>query len=83
VDAPILSLILWSPLVFGLLLLLVPSEPVGVPRRTAIAFSLVPFLLSLVMLGQFDSSVGTLQLRESVEWMPSLGVRYWCCSRRC
>jgi NADH-quinone oxidoreductase subunit M len=76
VDAPILSLILWSPLVFGLLLLLLPSEPVGVPRRTAFAFSLVPFLLSLVMLGQFDPSIGTLQLVESVEWMPSLGVRY-------
>ena len=75
-DAPILSFILWSPLALGLLLLFVPAEPLGVPRRTALAFSLVPFLLSLVMLGQFDSSVGTLQLRESVEWMPSLGVRY-------
>ena len=29
-DLPILSLILWSPLVFGVLLLLVPSEPIGV-----------------------------------------------------
>jgi NADH-quinone oxidoreductase subunit M len=76
VDTPILSLILWSPLAFGALLLLIPSEPVGVPRRTAFAFSLVPFLLSLVMLAQFDPSVGTLQLTESVEWMPSLGVRY-------
>ena len=76
VDASILSLILWSPLAFGLLLLLVPSEPVSVPRRTALTFSLIPFLLSLEMLGRFDSSVGTLQLRESVEWMPSLGVRY-------
>jgi len=76
VDAPILSLILWSPLVFGLLLLLVPSEPVAVPRRTAFAFSLVPFFLSLVMLGQFDPSVGELQLVQSVDWMPTLGVRY-------
>ena len=75
-DAPILSLILWSPLAFGLLLLLVPSEPIGVPRRTAFAFSLVPFLLSLVMLGRFDPRIGTLQLVESVEWMPSLGVQY-------
>jgi NADH-quinone oxidoreductase subunit M len=76
VNAPILSLILWSPLVFGLLLLLVPSEPLGVPRRTAFAFSLIPFLLSLVMLGEFDPSVATLQLVESVDWMPTLGVRY-------
>jgi NADH-quinone oxidoreductase subunit M len=76
VGAPILSIVLWSPLVFGLLLLFVPSAPVGVSRRTAFAFSLVPFLFSLVMLGEFDRSVGTLQLMESAEWMPSLGVRY-------
>jgi NADH-quinone oxidoreductase subunit M len=76
VDLPILSLILWSPLAFGLLLIFVPSEPVAVPRRVAFAFSLVPFLFSLLMLGEFDRSVGTLQLIESVEWMPSLGVRY-------
>jgi len=76
VDTPILSLLLWSPLVFGLVLVFVPPEQVGVPRRLAFAFSLVPFLLSLAMLAKFDPSVGTLQLVESVEWMPSLGVRY-------
>jgi NADH-quinone oxidoreductase subunit M len=76
VHAPILSLILWSPLAFGALLLLMPSEPVGVVRRTAFVFSLVPFLLSLVMLAQFERGIGTLQLVESVAWMPSLGVRY-------
>jgi NADH-quinone oxidoreductase subunit M len=76
VGTPLLSLILWSPLILGLLLLFLPSEPVGVPRRTAFAFSLVPFLFSLLMLAEFDPSVGTLQLIESVEWMPSLGVRY-------
>jgi NADH-quinone oxidoreductase subunit M len=71
-DAPILSLILWSPLAFGLLLILVPSEPVAVPRRMAFAFSLVPFR------GDAGSSTAAsaLQLIESVAWMPSLGVRY-------
>ena len=41
---PILSLILWSPLVLGLLLLFLPAEPVTIPRRAAFVFSLVPFL---------------------------------------
>jgi NADH-quinone oxidoreductase subunit M len=76
VSVPILSIILWSPLLLGLLLLFLPAEPVGVPRRTAFVCSLVPFLFSLVMLGQFDRRLGTLQLIESVDWMPSLGVRY-------
>jgi NADH-quinone oxidoreductase subunit M len=72
----ILSLILWSPLVLGLVLLFVPAEPVTLPRRAAFAFSLFPFVCSIIMLARFDASVGTLQLMESVEWMPSLGVTY-------
>lgn len=72
----ILSLILWSPLLFGLLLLFVPSEPIRLPRWAAFLFSLFPFACSLVMLARFDPSVGELQLIESVSWMPSLGVTY-------
>lgn len=72
----ILSFILWSPLLLGLVLLFVPAEPITLPRRTAFLFSLFPFFASLVMLSRFDPTVGELQLVESAEWMPSLGVTY-------
>jgi NADH-quinone oxidoreductase subunit M len=72
----ILSLILWSPLLLGLVLLFLPAEPVTLPRRAAFVFSLFPFVCSLVMLARFDASLGTLQLIESYEWMPTLGVTY-------
>jgi len=51
----ILSLILWSPLLLGLVLLFLPAEPVTLPRRAAFVFSLFPFVCSLVMLARFDS----------------------------
>jgi NADH-quinone oxidoreductase subunit M len=72
----ILSFILWSPLLLGLVLLFVPAEPITLPRRTAFVCSLFPFVASLVMLARFDPTVGDLQLVESVSWMPSLGVTY-------
>ena len=73
---PILSLITFSPLVLGVILLFFPAEPVKIPQRVAFLFSLLPFCFSLVMLNQFDPSVGELQLTETVEWMPSLGIYY-------
>src|SRR3989304_4245283 len=44
----LLSLILFSPLVGGLLVLLLPGENKNLVRRAALAVSLVPFILTLV-----------------------------------
>ena len=44
----LLSLILFSPLAGGLLVLLLPGENKSLVRRAALALSLVPFILSLV-----------------------------------
>src|SRR5262245_41058232 len=73
---PLLTLIMFSPLVGAVIVLLLPAEPVRVPRVAAFVLSLVPFALSLLMLAQFDPTVGTLQLRERVPWIPAMGVDY-------
>ena len=75
-DLPILSLLVFSPLVLALVLLLLPDEPVAIPRRVAFIFSLVPLFFSVLMLCRFEVGVGELQLVEVVSWMPSLGVDY-------
>src|SRR5215471_17594936 len=73
---PILSLIVWSPLVSALVVLLLPGRPDRVPRTTAFVLSIVPFLLSLRMVSLFDPTNGDIQLTEKLTWMPSLGVYY-------
>src|SRR5262249_56914609 len=73
---PVLSCIVFSPFVGARVVALLPAEPLGIPRRAAFIFSLIPFLFSLVMLAAFDPTVGTLQLTEKVAWIPSLGVYY-------
>lgn len=75
-DLPILSFVLWSPLVAALFLLALPAERPRLVQGSAFAFSLVPLAFSLWMLARFDPSVGTLQLSESALWMPSLGIYY-------
>src|SRR5215475_8053958 len=73
---PLLTLIVFSPLVGGLVVQLLPAEPPRVPRIAAFVASLVPFALSLAMLAAFDPKVGTLQLQERVGWLPALGADY-------
>ena len=75
-NFPLLSLIVWSPMLAAVLVSLLPAQPLTVPRRAAFGLSLIPFVLSLVLLAQFDPTVGALQLTETVPWMPSLGVYY-------
>ncbi len=73
---PLLSLITFTPIVAGVFVALLPSEPPAIARRAAFAFSLIPFALALVMLGQFDAGVGTFQMTEKVPWIPNFGIYY-------
>ena len=73
---PILSMIVFSPLVGALMVALLPAQPMDIPRRAAFTFALIPFVLSLLMLAAFQPGVGTLQLTEKVAWIPRLGIYY-------
>ncbi|MEW6272759.1 MAG: NADH-quinone oxidoreductase subunit M [Thermodesulfobacteriota bacterium] len=75
-QLPLLSLIVFSPFVASLLITALPASPITIPRQAAFWLSLIPFVLSLLLLVEFDPTVGTLQLTETVPWMPSLGVYY-------
>ena len=71
-----LSLILFSPLIGALFLLLVPGGQVQAVRRSAFAFSLPPFLLSLLLLAAFDPAAPGFQFVEEAAWIPDFGVSY-------
>src|SRR5262249_26164507 len=71
---PLLTLIVFSPLVGATLLALLPREPVAGIRRTALVFSLVPFVLSLWMLARFEPGRGDFQLVEHTSWIAQWGA---------
>lgn len=70
-----LSLLIFLPLVYGLILLLL-SSPQAI-RKMALIFSAVHFLFSLVLFWQFDPSTASLQLVEKFPWISSLGIHYF------
>ncbi len=77
-NFPLLSLVLWMPVV-GALLLLAPMSD-ALAKRFAFGWSVLVFLASLPLipgLGFFDPTVATLQLQERLRWIPAFGIDYF------
>ena len=72
---PILSLIVFAPLVGAVALLFVPGGAHGLIRRVALGTALVSFALSLALLG-YDPNGSEFQFREDVAWISAFGMRY-------
>jgi NADH-quinone oxidoreductase subunit M len=71
-----LSLTIFFPLLTGLAVLMMPKSRPALARQLALAGAVVTVLLSLVLWHGFDPSNGTLQWRETVEWIPGIGASY-------
>lgn len=70
----ILSVIIFLPIIAGLLLLATPASRT-VARFTGLVISLSTLVLSLDLYARFQST-GHLEFVENVSWIPSLGVSY-------
>jgi len=75
-TVPLLTLLVFAPLVGAVLLALLPREPLAGVRRAALVFSLVPFVLSLWMLARFRAGEAEFQLVERAAWIPAWGIEY-------
>ncbi|MCD6162182.1 MAG: NADH-quinone oxidoreductase subunit M [candidate division Zixibacteria bacterium] len=73
---PILSWIIFLPLIGIVPLLLISKEKKNLLRITALLFSFANFVLSLVLVSRFDSSDINFQFVEKLPWISSVGIEY-------
>lgn len=73
-EYPILSMIIFLP-VLGAGLLLFLKDDTAV-RWTALVFTIADFLLTIPLLLGFDTTTHEMQFRETVRWVPELGISY-------
>jgi NADH-quinone oxidoreductase subunit M len=73
---PILSVIVFTPLLSALIILLIPGERKTEVRVTALAAALLAFLLSLWMYFNYDTAAAGYQYIEKYTWLPALGISY-------
>ncbi len=73
---PILSLIAYLPALGALGILFGPRTSSTLPRQVALGVSVLSFLLSLVLLAQFETNA-EFQFTERRVWLEDLGVTYF------
>ncbi len=71
----ILSIIIFLPVIAGLILLLTPTSS-NIARMTGLVVSAAILILSLDLYANFDGTSGVLEFVEKTPWIESLGVSY-------
>ena len=74
---PILSVAIWLPIVFGLLVLAVGSDQNPGPARwVALIGSILGLLVTIPLITGFDSSTAALQFVEQANWIERFNITY-------
>ncbi len=74
---PILSVLIWLPVLGAMAVLLFASDArVHYARMIALLVSLVSLVLCVMMWAHFDTSTAMMQFRETVAWIPSYKINY-------
>jgi len=73
---PIISFIVFTPIVTGLLLLLIPGERKTEIRVAALAAATLSLALSVWAYFSYDQALGGYQFVEKVDWIPAFGISY-------
>ncbi len=75
-SSNILSLLIWGPIVGGLLTLAAGDRRGALGRVTALAFSIITLLISLSLWNGFDRSTHLMQFVELIPWIEPFSIHY-------
>jgi len=75
---PILSTILWLPILAGSLMLLTAGSKywLGLIKYAAIVVSILTLVLIATAISEFELNLASMQFAEHVAWLPALGIEY-------
>jgi len=74
-DWPLLSLVIWTPIVGGLLLLALPKKEGSVNSRIiALLISILTFILSIPLYTDFNITTVGMQFTQNIPWIESFKV---------
>ncbi len=71
----LLSIVIFLPLLCAFLLLILSSD--RAVRIGALVFTIIEFVVSLLILQHFEGASHQLQLSENYSWVPSYGINYF------
>lgn len=74
---PILSTLIWLPIIGGLLILFLGRDRDTFTKWFALSVSVVTFLISIPLWTQFDTSTSAMQFVEQVSWVSQFNIQYY------
>ncbi|MBI3187342.1 MAG: NADH-quinone oxidoreductase subunit M [Gammaproteobacteria bacterium] len=76
-DLPLLSLVVWLPIIGGMVILLAGDQgDASGTKRLALMFALATFVLSLGLYTGFDASTADMQFVERYTWIQTYNIYY-------
>ncbi|CAK0751519.1 NADH-quinone oxidoreductase subunit M [Gammaproteobacteria bacterium] len=75
-SLPLLSLMIWLPILGAVTVLALGEHRQGLVRQVAFGFAALTFILSLQLFTGFDPSTYAMQFVEDAPWIPNFGIRY-------
>jgi len=73
---PILSILIWLPILGGLTVLAVGDQRAALARLLALVISAVTFVFSILLVISFDPSSAAMQFSEFEPWITTFSVNY-------
>ncbi len=73
---PLVSLIVFLPLLGAIVIAFTPSARPNIARYTALGFALLTWVVSLGLLASFVATNGGFQFVDQVAWIPMFGIQY-------
>jgi NADH-quinone oxidoreductase subunit M len=74
---PVLSIIVLTPIVMGMIILMIPADRKNLVRYLALAAATVALLLSAWVYFSYDISAAGYQFTEKYSWLPQFGISYF------
>lgn len=76
-SLPLLSLAIWLPIIFGVVILRIGSDGNPMPARwLALAGSAICFIVTLPLVTGFETHSAAMQFVERVNWLPAFDISY-------
>src|SRR5438105_5034176 len=71
-----LSVLIWLPIIAGIVVLLLGDRNIGAARWVALIASVITLILSLPLLAHFNSSTADFQFTENLSWITRFHAYY-------
>ncbi len=76
-DLPLLSLVIWTPIIGGLLVMLIGSGRSGLEAKVlSLLVAVLTFLISIPLYTGFDTATYQMQFTELAPWIASFDIYY-------